>query len=997
MSDKHIQLVELDGPDDDSKVSSESLDASQKKENHGSVPNTPVYIWFSNEDIESGAVRCFFLGALPIFGRLLVAFLVSIPLLMAFLLGWWALKTNNTCPNNPDSNECLKVPELKSIEWMIIAPIVIMGAVGAIIDFSAVMKDMFVIRAIGKHIDQTRPGLFDFSLAIEDHNEEATQMCLDRKTSATLWFPFFIQTMDALQPLIFIVVSTFIAFGFSENQLLNIILNFLALEFVANIDEKIIDTSLKSYFNNSSVIFAIRAKVQTPSLYKMFVAVSGPHADGSGLEKLRDLAYVIKTDPQRFECLVEAELFLCRQVMSVQDALYIANVKFEQAKQQDSRMNYLDEDTREKMPLFQRRKRRYLTGVVSSAASEKLVVEGQKLISTALQAAVDARGVVEMHAASLTLDLSQPKKFAEALLYQFNQLQLSYSFCEVVGTIECSNYSDLLALLHRKDRSCPLGRLFKNVATLTLDCELNDEDLKMLVEDFEMTAISTVNFPKARNITSAGLAHLVECFSGLQHLQAVFPDQARPLHDAVATKNVRLVKLLVAGVDLNLQNQLDQTALQVAEVASNQSQDEDLLKIISLLRESSVATGSVSLHQVVSWSRLDLVEQILKSNPASANQLDKEGRTPLDIPTKSIRVILALVKAGSKSSKTLEVCSPKIGAAAAIYLIENKADVNQTNSNQQTALHHACRHGSWVLAEYLIKQKADVNLEDNESATPLHLMTSEDSASKNDYIKTMQVMLRAGADIHAVDAEGCTPLHVVKIGQLAALLIKAKSDVNLKNNDGYTPVAKAAENDSPSVVAVLLAAKADANIKNNEGEAPLHHVYGNLETVKALVEGKADPNIRNSNNSTCLIGNCDNEHKAIIEYLVKSKADVNAQDKDGETALYCAADMNQPTAVKALLAAKAKLIKTKDGETALTKATKSKSAGVIKILKEAAAADSTFSGGNQSENELDSPDDDVSSGGSDDEDVADSDDEEDVADSDDEEADGDDADSSEEG
>ena len=66
MSDKHIQLVELDGPDDDSKVSSESLDASQKKENHGSVPNTPVYIWFSNEDIESGAVRCFFLGALPV-------------------------------------------------------------------------------------------------------------------------------------------------------------------------------------------------------------------------------------------------------------------------------------------------------------------------------------------------------------------------------------------------------------------------------------------------------------------------------------------------------------------------------------------------------------------------------------------------------------------------------------------------------------------------------------------------------------------------------------------------------------------------------------------------------------------------------------------------------------------------------------------------------------------------------------------------------------------
>ncbi len=76
------------------------------------------------------------------------------------------------------------------------------------------------------------------------------------------------------------------------------------------------------------------------------------------------------------------------------------------------------------------------------------------------------------------------------------------------------------------------------------------------------------------------------------------------------------------------------------------------------------------------------------------------------------------------------------------------------------------------------------------------------------------------------------------------------------------------------------------------GETPLMQAArrGNLETVRALLEGGADPNAQEKNGGqTALMWAMSERHPAVTEELVRHKADVNARSKNGSTALMFAA------------------------------------------------------------------------------------------------------------
>jgi len=53
------------------------------------------------------------------------------------------------------------------------------------------------------------------------------------------------------------------------------------------------------------------------------------------------------------------------------------------------------------------------------------------------------------------------------------------------------------------------------------------------------------------------------------------------------------------------------------------------------------------------------------------------------------------------------------------------------------------------------------------------------------------------------------------------LLLAGKASVNVRNNDGNTPLHLAASNDHVEIVELLLAGKTDVNAKNNLGNTPL--------------------------------------------------------------------------------------------------------------------------------------------------------------------------------
>ena len=75
--------------------------------------------------------------------------------------------------------------------------------------------------------------------------------------------------------------------------------------------------------------------------------------------------------------------------------------------------------------------------------------------------------------------------------------------------------------------------------------------------------------------------------------------------------------------------------------------------------------------------------------------------------------------------------------------------------------------------------------------------------------------------------------------------MQAKGDTNATNNDGVTPLLKAAQKGHTEIVTALLAAKADVNAANKtDGVTPLYMAAakGHTEIVTTLLEANADVN-----------------------------------------------------------------------------------------------------------------------------------------------------------
>ena len=59
--------------------------------------------------------------------------------------------------------------------------------------------------------------------------------------------------------------------------------------------------------------------------------------------------------------------------------------------------------------------------------------------------------------------------------------------------------------------------------------------------------------------------------------------------------------------------------------------------------------------------------------------------------------------------------------------------------------------------------------------------------------------------------------------ELAALLLANRAEVDARDNDGATPLHRAADQGRTEILQVLLANKADANARDNQGYTTLHH------------------------------------------------------------------------------------------------------------------------------------------------------------------------------
>ncbi len=314
------------------------------------------------------------------------------------------------------------------------------------------------------------------------------------------------------------------------------------------------------------------------------------------------------------------------------------------------------------------------------------------------------------------------------------------------------------------------------------------------------------------------------------------------------------------------------------------------------------------------------------------------------------------------------------GAETVTLLLDAGARLTPPDPRDTPYLIQAACSGNVALIEILLKAKEDVNLRAEDGKTPL-LAACACPHYNRSVEKALRLLLSNGADPKAQDNEGnnalaLLPWHrenrdeimvLLEAGvpvddkalpvryeegtllhlaityddqELFQALLKAKADINRRDQGGTSPLALAVESGKPWFVNELLKAGAPVN---NSATAPrdrhipyLDKVFkarddmlcravykGDMEVIRLLIAAGVDvnaPTNRVYDRLTPLHVAVDNGRQDIVNALLKAGAKTNSQDNRGRTPLHYAVRMDDVEIVKALLKAGAKpKVRDKDG------------------------------------------------------------------------------------
>ncbi|XP_069167391.1 uncharacterized protein [Procambarus clarkii] len=214
-----------------------------------------------------------------------------------------------------------------------------------------------------------------------------------------------------------------------------------------------------------------------------------------------------------------------------------------------------------------------------------------------------------------------------------------------------------------------------------------------------------------------------------------------------------------------------------------------------------------------------------RDNGVRIDTPDAEHMTALHLAAQRglAEVITLLLEGGAKvNTKMNDKSSPLHIAASRGYtdivetLLDRGAKIDSLDSSDRTALIVAVSRSNYKVVQLLLKRGAKVNIEEIHGYTPLC------EAVWHKDIKLVQMLLAAGAKV----TQSHYLLHYAVLHrhyQLAELLLGARCIVNLRDDNGDTPLIIAARTCQPSIIKLLLKHGANTNYPNGlTGTTPLH-------------------------------------------------------------------------------------------------------------------------------------------------------------------------------
>jgi len=378
------------------------------------------------------------------------------------------------------------------------------------------------------------------------------------------------------------------------------------------------------------------------------------------------------------------------------------------------------------------------------------------------------------------------------------------------------------------------------------------------------------------------------------------------------------------------------------------------------------ADGQTPLIKASANGHEKTVVELLNAG-AHMQLFDKEGRTALIEAARNNRpavVALLLEKGANIHTKDalgrdalMYAC--RVGSQEMVAkLVQWGANLNVSDNNNETGIIIACKQGHAPLVSYLLHAGAHVPAEGKLGSellkacmrgdlgrvkTLLDQGADPDSATRHGNCSAVFVVSCLGyADVldaliekkarltNKGDARQVFPslIYAAKNGHLRVLekLIREKTDLNGRDEDGDTALTLAAEKGHVDVIDFLTSHGANVNVSNKAGESPLFLAAdsGHKEAVRSLLEKKANPNSRDKRGRTPLIAASTIGDRDIVNALLERGAEVDAADEKGKTAVIEAVRHGHLEVLNLLLEKGAKPDKQmrENGWTALLEATK---------------------------------------------------------------------------
>lgn len=326
-----------------------------------------------------------------------------------------------------------------------------------------------------------------------------------------------------------------------------------------------------------------------------------------------------------------------------------------------------------------------------------------------------------------------------------------------------------------------------------------------------------------------------------------------PLHVACVYGPLVLLDMLIAkGAHLNHKDSYGSTPLMQSAYLGHSACVDKLIAAGVLLDIQDEEFGSTALILAASKGQVDCGVMLLEAG-ADYQARDKHGRTVLMIAALASPDFLKMLLAYVATQKDEN---------------ELRAFVDTVDNYGTPALHFAALEGDKQCVSELLAAGCAVNATERSKRTALMM------ASYKGRTDVVQMLIDNGADVLCVDEYGRTALILA-------------SDVSV------------------DCCLALLRAGADPNVSDTQfgGTALIMACcQGNLETVKALLNGGADVNKTDHGHRSPIMLASYKGHSAVIQLLVEYGADVNAKDtKFGMNSLMLSSHMGHQHCVEVLL------------------------------------------------------------------------------------------------